>query len=162
MGNNKDWTLEGFQLFLEPLKLLLTNVRGITTFVVFGFLIAVEDNQIQTINVLGVVTPLHTPEFRNRIEGMPAINLVVSENIQGSGMRLFKSPGYGIIFLCRISEVAELYKSIGAFLFHGIEKGLQACWPIVHHILVKVSNQTELDGLFDFPQNTHNLIGQDD
>ena len=44
MGNNKDWTLEGFQLFLEPLKLLLTNVRGITTFVVFGFLIAVEDN----------------------------------------------------------------------------------------------------------------------
>ena len=108
MADDENRTLKSFQLFPEPLELFLSDVRGITALVVFWLLVSIEDNQVQTVNVLGVVASLHTPEFRDRIEGVSPIDLVVSKNMQGSGMRLFKGLGYGLVFLCRISEIAEL------------------------------------------------------
>ena len=78
MRNNEDRALEVFQLFLEPLKLLLSNVRGITPLMVLRFLLSIEDNQIHTVNILGVVTSFHSPELCDRIKGVSAINLVVS------------------------------------------------------------------------------------
>ena len=43
MADDENRTLEGFQLFREPLELLLSNVRRITALVVFRFFVFLMD-----------------------------------------------------------------------------------------------------------------------
>ena len=162
MADDENRALEGFQLFREPLELFLTDVRGIAALVVLRFLVAVEDDQVETVDVLGVVAPLHSPELGDLVEGVSTIDLVVAENVQGSGVGFVKGLGYCLVFLCRIGEVAELQQGVGHFFLHGIDESLQSRRTIVHNILVQVGDHAELDGLFDFPQTGHDLPGKDD
>ena len=79
----------------------------------------------------------------------------------------FKSLGYGIIFQ-RVSdnvEVPSCTKSSGLSSFMASRKAVfqsDAGPSCITSFGEGQQSGSELDGLFDFPQNTHNLIGQDD
>ena len=53
-------------------------------------------------------------------------------------------------FSLKIGKISELQKGIGLFFVHRIKKGFQPGWAVVHHILMQIGDQTELDGTLIF------------
>ena len=104
---------------------------------------------------------LNSPKLGDFIEVMPAVDLLVTKDMQSMGVGIFKGFGQGIVFLRRIGKISQLHKGIRLFLLHGIEEGIQSDGSIMDQVLMQVGDNTDLDGLYYFRQGVYCLAWEE-
>jgi len=92
---------------------------------------------------VSVVAALHPPFLHNLFETQTTIGIVIAEHMQGYRMRFLELLHQRSVLFFGLGEVAQLDDGIGWICCHRLEESIEACWRIVHHVMMKIGDQPQ-------------------